>query len=73
MSFLAYSKLHALFTTVTSDKDLCDVTTVTQQCKQPQTTAEKGWKSCLQLTTLNLNHFKMVEAMGLKIIELRSN
>jgi hypothetical protein len=28
----------------------------------------KAEKSCLQLTTLNLNHFKMVEDMGLKII-----
>jgi hypothetical protein len=34
--------------------------------------AEQGWKSCIQLTNLNLNHIKMVEAMGLKIMALRS-
>jgi hypothetical protein len=37
-SFLPYSKLHALVTTVTSAEDLCDVTTVTQQRKQSKTT-----------------------------------
>jgi hypothetical protein len=40
--------------------------------KQSQTTAVQGWKSCLQQTTLNLNHFKMVEDTGLKIITSRS-
>jgi hypothetical protein len=48
-------------------KTVCDVTMVTQQCKQSQTTAEQGWKSCIQLTDLNLNHFKMAEAMGWNI------
>jgi hypothetical protein len=28
----------------------------------------KGWKSCLQLTPLNLNYFKMVEDMRLKLL-----
>jgi hypothetical protein len=32
----------------------------------------QGWKSCLQLTPLNLNHFNMVEDMGLKIVASRS-
>jgi hypothetical protein len=51
---------------------VCDVTIVTQQCKQPQNTAMQGWKSFIQLTNLNLNHFKMIKAMGLKIITSRS-
>jgi hypothetical protein len=32
MSFLPYSKVHALVTMVTSDKIVCDVTMETQQC-----------------------------------------
>jgi hypothetical protein len=40
--------------------------------KQSQTIAVQAWKSCLQLTNLNLNHFKMVEDMPLKIIASRS-
>jgi hypothetical protein len=40
--------------------------------KQSQTTAVQSSKSCLQLTTLNLNHFRTVEDIGLKIIALRS-
>jgi hypothetical protein len=48
-------------------KTVCDVTMVTQQCKQSQTIAEQGWKSCIQLTDLNLNHFKMAEATGWNI------
>jgi hypothetical protein len=40
--------------------------------KQSQTIAVQGWKSCLELTTLNLKHFKKVEDMELKIIALRS-
>jgi hypothetical protein len=40
--------------------------------KQSQTFAVKGWKSCLQLTNLNLDQFKMVEDMELNIIALRS-
>jgi hypothetical protein len=43
-------------------KIVCDVPMVTQQCRQFQTIAEQGWKLCIQLTNLNLNHFKMVEA-----------
>jgi hypothetical protein len=38
--------------------------------KQSQPTDEQGWY--FYLTTLKLNQFKMVEAMGLKIIVLRS-
>jgi hypothetical protein len=34
------------------------------------TIAVQGWKSSLQLTILNLNHFKMVEDTGLKILHL---
>jgi hypothetical protein len=41
---------------------------VTQQCKQSQTIAEQG----IKLTNLNLDHFKMVGVMGLKIIASRS-
>jgi hypothetical protein len=37
-----------------------------------QTIAEQRRKSCIQVTTLNLIHFKVVEAMGLKIITSRS-
>jgi hypothetical protein len=53
-------------------KIVCDITIVTQQCKQSQIIAEQGWKSCNKLTALNLNHFKMIEAMGLNIIARRS-
>jgi hypothetical protein len=53
-------------------KIVCDVIIVTQQCKQSQSTAEQGCRSCMDLTTLNLNHFNMVEAMGLKITASRS-
>jgi hypothetical protein len=53
-------------------KNVCDVTTVTQQCKQSQIIVEQGWKSCTKFTNLNLRHFKMVEARGLKIIASRS-
>jgi hypothetical protein len=42
ISFLPYSKLHALVTIVTSAKDLCDLTIVTQECKQSQIIAEQG-------------------------------
>jgi hypothetical protein len=41
---------------------------VTQQCKQSRTIAEQGYKLCIQLTNLNLNHYKMVDAMGLKLL-----
>jgi hypothetical protein len=47
--------------------NICDVSTVTQQCKQSQTTTEQGWKLRIQPTILNRKHFKMVEAIGLKI------
>jgi hypothetical protein len=50
-------------------KILYDVTMVTQQCKQSQTTAEQG---ITHLTNLNLSHFKMVEAMGLIITASKS-
>jgi hypothetical protein len=40
---------------------------VTQQGKEFQTNPEQGLKSYIQLTYLNLSHFKMFEAMGLKI------
>jgi hypothetical protein len=40
--------------------------------KQSKTIAVKAEKSCLELTTLNLSHFKMVEDMGLKITASRS-
>jgi hypothetical protein len=40
--------------------------------KQSQTIAVLGWKSCLQLTTLNLHHFNVVEDVGLSIIASRS-
>jgi hypothetical protein len=33
---------------------------------------KQGWKSCIQLTILNLDYIKMVEATGLKIIISRS-
>jgi hypothetical protein len=40
--------------------------------KQPQTIAVQGWKSCLKLTILNLNHFNMVQDMVLKLNAWRS-
>jgi hypothetical protein len=39
---------------------------------QTQTITVQGWKSCPQLTTLNLNHFNVVEDMKLKINASRS-
>jgi hypothetical protein len=68
MSFFPESKLHALVTIDTSAKTVCDVTIVTQQCKQSQTIAKQGWKSCNQLTIFNLNHFIMTEAMRSKLL-----
>jgi hypothetical protein len=48
---------------------ICDVTMATQQCyiNNPNPLLNKA-----HLTTLNLNHFKMVEGIGLKIIASRS-
>jgi hypothetical protein len=40
--------------------------------KQSQNIYVQGWKSCLQLTTLNLNYYQTVEDMELKIIASRS-
>jgi hypothetical protein len=62
MLFLPYSKLHAL---VTKIKMVCDVIMATQQCyiNNPNPLLKKAY-----LTTFNFNHFKTVEAMGLKII-----
>jgi hypothetical protein len=50
-------------------KMVCDITMATQQCyiNNPNPLLSKAY-----LTNLNLNHFKMIEAMGLKIIALRS-
>jgi hypothetical protein len=66
------STLHSWLPYLHQLKTVRDVTLVTQQCKQSQTTAVQGWKSCTQLTTLNLNHFKMLGAMGLTINASRS-
>jgi hypothetical protein len=44
-----------MLTIFTSGKVVYDVTMVTQKRKPSQTIAELGWKSCIQLTTLNLN------------------
>jgi hypothetical protein len=48
---------------------VCDVTMATQQCyiNNPNPLLSKA-----QHTNLNLNHFKMVENMGLEIIASRS-
>jgi hypothetical protein len=56
--------------TLAKDCMLCNHNNPT--IKQSQTIAVQGWKSYLQLTTLNLNHFKTVEDMGLKMTALRS-
>jgi hypothetical protein len=40
----------------------------TQQLNSPKPLALQGWKPFLQLTSLNLNHFKMVEDIGLKLL-----
>jgi hypothetical protein len=68
MSFLPYSKVHVFVTMVTSAKIACDVTMITQQCyiNNPNPLLSKAY-----FATLNLSNFKMVEAMGLKIITLR--
>jgi hypothetical protein len=71
----------AMVAIVTLAKTVYDVIKITQQSnnsnnkitiKQPQTIAVQGRKSCPQLATLDLNHFKIVEDMGLKIMALRS-
>jgi hypothetical protein len=67
-----FRKLHALVIIVTSAKMLCDLTMVTQQSKESKTIADEWSKSCTQITNLNLNQFKMVEEMRLKIAALRS-
>jgi hypothetical protein len=54
---LPYCKQQALVAMVTM-----------QALNKPKPLLCKGWKSSLQLTNLNLNHFKMVEGMRLKII-----
>jgi hypothetical protein len=72
ISFLPYSQLHAVVTIVTLAKDCMWCNHNNPTIKQSQTIAMQGWKSCLQQTTLNLNHFKMVEDTGLKIITSRS-
>jgi hypothetical protein len=61
-----------MFAIVTLAKDCMWCNHNNTTIKQSQTTALQGWKSCLQLTTLNLKHFKMVEIMGLKIIASKS-
>jgi hypothetical protein len=61
MPFLPYSKVHALVAI------LCDVIMATQQSciNNPNPLLAKAY-----LTNLNLNHFKMIEAMGLKLLHL---
>jgi hypothetical protein len=52
-----------------SENLVCDVTMENQQCYiyNPNLLLSKA-----HLSTLNVNNFKMVEALGLKIIALRS-
>jgi hypothetical protein len=66
-TFLPYSKQLALVAMVTLVTDCMSCNHDNPTTKQSQTIAVQGWKSCLQLTNLNLNHFKMAEDMGLKI------
>jgi hypothetical protein len=40
--------------------------------QKSQTTVEQGWKSCTQLTTLNLSHFKYSWRNRIKIITSNS-
>jgi hypothetical protein len=68
MSFLPYSKLHAMVAVVTLAKDCMWCNHNNPTIKQSQTIAMHGWKSCMQLSNLNLNNFKMLEDMGLKIL-----
>jgi hypothetical protein len=72
MSFLPFSILHAMVAIVTLAKDcmLCNPNKPT--IKQSHPTVEQGLKSCLQLTILNLNNFKMFEDMGLNITASKS-
>jgi hypothetical protein len=71
-TFLPYCKLHIVVAIVTLPKDRVWWNHNNLTIKQSQTIAVQGWKSCLQLTVLNLNHFKMVETMRIKIIASRS-
>jgi hypothetical protein len=66
MSFLPHSKVNALVTIVTSAKE--QPTNNGKYTKNPKTLLSKA-----HLTNLNLNHFKVVKAMGLKIIASRSS
>jgi hypothetical protein len=61
--FLHYSKIQALVTIVTSAK-------VSVWCNRgnPTVNIPNPLLSKAHLTNLNLNHFKMVEAMGLKLL-----
>jgi hypothetical protein len=67
-----HTSLHVMAATLTLAKDCMWCNQNNPTIKQSQTIAVQGWKSCPQITTLNLNHLKMVEAMGLKIIASRS-
>jgi hypothetical protein len=68
MSFFPYSKLHALVAIVTLAKDCMWCNYSDPTIKQTQNIAANGWKTKHQLTNLNLNHFQVVEAMGLKLL-----
>jgi hypothetical protein len=72
MSFLPYSKLHALVVIVTSDKYFL-------WCKHSNSTMQTIPNHCYaklkivhRTNNLKLNNFKIFGAMGLKIITSRS-
>jgi hypothetical protein len=61
LSVSPYNKLHALVVIITSAK-YCML------CNHNNPTMQTISNSCIQLTTLNRNHFKMVKAMELKLM-----
>jgi hypothetical protein len=71
MLFLPYSKLHAVVVIVTLAK-VCVGWNHNNPRINPKPLLRKAENHASQLTVLNLNHFKMVEEMGLKITASRS-
>jgi hypothetical protein len=59
-----HTSFHAMVAIVTSPKDCMWSKQNNPTIKQSQTIAVQGWKACLQLTALHLNHFKMIEVQN---------
>jgi hypothetical protein len=75
MSFLPCSKAHALVSMVTSAKDCMwcnDGNPKMLNNPNPLLSKVEWRRCCIHLTTLNLNHFKAVEAIRLKVVSSTS-